>query len=121
MDDWAASVALFEKAVRPLTGTRRSSMVPALPPGHLLVFLPVNAGNLRPGDVNAYRSRTTSPAVVLITHRVVDVDSEAGHARNITVQDDAGLLRCVRFPRRSCMSPVAGQRMPARLCLRPVI
>jgi signal peptidase len=70
--------------VGPRTGQYRTltvltaSMRPAIPPGALVVVVPVDHGDLRPGDVVTYQAPLGDRRVV--THRVVGVRMEAGRA-----------------------------------------
>lgn len=61
------------------------SMEPALPPGYIVVYAPVDPGTLEPGDVVAYRPDPDITGGVPITHRVISTGSPAG----IIVQGDA--------------------------------
>lgn len=65
------------------------SMAPNLPPGHILVYHPVNADTLKAGDVIAYQPDNNITGGVPITHRVIDVRHMDGHASEVIVQGDA--------------------------------
>jgi signal peptidase len=65
------------------------SMVPEFSPGAMVVDKPVPASSLRVGDVITYASTDgVSGAPVLITHRIVKIDSGAA-GRTFTTQGDA--------------------------------
>lgn len=91
-----SALALFAAgAVLPaLTGgtaltVMTGSMAPSLPPGHILVYQPVNADTLKTGDVIAYQPDTNITGGIPITHRVIEVDSNDGHTSQVIVQGDA--------------------------------
>jgi signal peptidase len=65
------------------------SMAPNLPPGHILIYHPVDAGTLKIGDVIAYQPDSNITDGIPITHRVIDVQYTNGHATEIIVQGDA--------------------------------
>lgn len=77
------------KAMTVLTG----SMQPGLPPGHIAVYYPVPANDLKPGDVIAYMPAGDRTNGVPITHRIAGIKSPAGYVTPILVQGDAN-----RFP-----------------------
>lgn len=55
---------------------RSGSMSPDMPTGAAIVVAPVNPGEVRPGDVITFRSASNQD--LLITHRVVEADIDAG-------------------------------------------
>ncbi len=63
------------------------SMRPDLPPGTLVVVRPVRADRIRVGDVVTYQLRSGAPEVV--THRVVDVGTDARGLPRLRLQGDA--------------------------------
>lgn len=65
------------------------SMAPSLPPGHILIYHPVNADTLKVGDVIAYQPDNNITGGVPITHRVIEVRNAGGHATEVIVQGDA--------------------------------
>ncbi|TSE14998.1 signal peptidase I [Arthrobacter sp. KBS0703] len=65
------------------------SMAPNLPPGHILIYHPVDADTLKVGDVIAYQPDDNITGGIPITHRVIDVKSADGHATEVIVQGDA--------------------------------
>lgn len=65
------------------------SMAPSLPPGHILVYHPVQADALKVGDVIAYQPDDNITGGVPITHRVIEVRHAGGYAAEVIVQGDA--------------------------------
>jgi signal peptidase len=65
------------------------SMQPTLPPGHIVVFGPVDTATLKPGDVIAYQPDNNVTGGIPITHRVIAVDSPGDPQGHIIVQGDA--------------------------------
>ena len=65
------------------------SMAPTLPPGHVIIFHPVDADTIKPGDVIAYQPANNITNGIPITHRVIGINSVDGHARDVIVQGDA--------------------------------
>lgn len=63
-----------------------SSMEPKYPPGTLVVIEPVDASEIRIGDVVTYQLRSGDPTVV--THRVIQVSKSAGGEYSFIVQGD---------------------------------
>lgn len=66
------------------------SMAPAYPAGTLVVVRPVDAADVRIGDVVTYQLRSGEPAVA--THRVVGVGWSATGERLLTTRGDANSL-----------------------------
>ncbi|MEX2292938.1 MAG: signal peptidase I [Acidimicrobiales bacterium] len=85
-------VVLIAVAVGPRTGTYRTvsvltgSMQPTMPPGSLLVVVPVEPASLAVGDVITFEAPTVDHPVV--THRIVQV-LESGEHPVIRTQGDA--------------------------------
>lgn len=65
------------------------SMQPTLPPGHIVVFGPVDPSTLKPGDVIAYQPDNNVTGGIPITHRVISVDSPGDPRGHIIVKGDA--------------------------------
>lgn len=63
------------------------SMRPHLPPGTLVVVRPIDAKDIRAGDVVTYQLESGKPQVV--THRVVSVANRLDGSRAFTTQGDA--------------------------------
>lgn len=63
-----------------------SSMEPRLPPGTLIIIRPVQANNLRVGDVATYQITSGRPEV--ITHRITAVNTSSDGTRTFTFQGD---------------------------------
>lgn len=63
-----------------------SSMEPTLPPGTLIVSMPVEAREVRIGDVITYQLHSGDPTVV--THRVIEVSKTAGGEYSFVLQGD---------------------------------
>jgi signal peptidase len=63
------------------------SMRPAMPPGTMVVVRPVDADQVRVGDVVTYQLRSGEPQVV--THRVVSVGIDGKGSRIFRTQGDA--------------------------------
>lgn len=64
------------------------SMAPSLPQGHILIYHPVSADDLKVGDVIACQPDHNITGGVPIIHRVNEVRNAGGHAAEV-VQDDA--------------------------------
>jgi signal peptidase I len=62
------------------------SMQPSLPPGHIVIYGPVNPAELSVGDVIAYQPDTDITDGIPITHRIIAIDQAA---ERIIVQGDA--------------------------------
>lgn len=91
----SAILVFIAAAVIPLLtgGTARTvmtgSMSPSLPPGHILIYQPVDTDSLEIGDVIAYQPDGNATGGVPITHRVIDLRSSGGHVSLVIVQGDA--------------------------------
>ncbi len=94
---WSVSIAVTALVVAAVAVPRLAgatpytvltgSMTPELPPGTLVVVRPVDAADLRVGDVVTYQLRSGEPDVV--THRVVGVGWSAAGERVLTTRGDA--------------------------------
>lgn len=83
----AAAVIVIPKIAGaiPLT-VLTSSMVPHFPPGTLVIVKPVDADNLRVGDVATYQISSGKPGV--ITHRIVAIHSSTNGSRTFQFKGD---------------------------------
>lgn len=84
----AAALVVVPKALGavPLT-VLTGSMRPALSPGDVVVVRPVEATDVRVGDVITFQPRSGDPA--LVTHRVVGLQWGAGDAPTFVTRGDA--------------------------------
>lgn len=63
-----------------------SSMEPNYPPGTLIIVKPVEADDVRIGDVLTYQLRSGEPEVV--THRVISISTSTAGERSFVLQGD---------------------------------
>ncbi len=63
------------------------SMTPAYPPGTLIIVSPIDAKDIRLGDVVTYQIESGKPAVV--THRVVSITTSSNGDRSFHTKGDA--------------------------------